>query len=284
MQRYILALDQGTTSSRAILFSRDGSVAGHAQKGFRQHYPQPGWVEHDPEEIWESEREVAAQALRESGHAHEVAGIGITNQRETTILWDRASGKPIYNAIVWQCRRTADIADSLREKTGVSELVAERTGLQIDAYFSATKIKWLLDHVPGAREKAERGELLFGTVETWLIWKLTGGKVHVTDYSNAGRTMLFNIHTLSWDKELCALLDIPMNILPRPVSNAEVYGTVAEGIEGLEVLAGVPICGAAGDQQAALFGQGCFARGQAKNTYGTGCFTLMNVGPRPVRP
>ena len=271
MQRYILALDQGTTSSRAILFSRDGSVAGHAQKGFRQHYPQPGWVEHDPEEIWESEREVAAQALRESGHAHEVAGIGITNQRETTILWDRASGKPIYNAIVWQCRRTADIADSLREKTGVSELVAERTGLQIDAYFSATKIKWLLDHVPGAREKAERGELLFGTVETWLIWKLTGGKVHVTDYSNAGRTMLFNIHTLSWDKELCALLDIPMN------------GTVAEGIEGLEVLAGVPICGAAGDQQAALFGQGCFARGQAKNTYGTGCFTLMNVGPRPVR-
>ena len=283
MQRYILALDQGTTSSRAILFSRDGGVAGHAQKGFRQHYPQPGWVEHDPEEIWESEREVAAQALRESGHAHEVAGIGITNQRETTILWDRASGKPIYNAIVWQCRRTADIADGLREKTGVSELVAERTGLQIDAYFSATKIKWLLDHVPGAREKAERGELLFGTVETWLIWKLTGGKVHVTDYSNAGRTMLFNIHTLSWDKELCALLDIPMNILPRPVSNSEVYGTVAEGIEGLEALAGVPICGAAGDQQAALFGQGCFARGQAKNTYGTGCFTLMNVGSQPVR-
>ena len=283
MQRYILALDQGTTSSRAILFSRDGSVVGHAQKGFRQHYPQPGWVEHDPEEIWESEREVAAQALRESGHAHEVAGIGITNQRETTILWDRASGKPIYNAIVWQCRRTADIADSLREKTGVSELVAERTGLQIDAYFSATKIKWLLDHIPGAREKAGRGELLFGTVETWLIWKLTGGRVHVTDYSNAGRTMLFNIHTLSWDKELCALLNIPMNILPRPVSNAEVYGTVAEGIEGLEALAGVPICGAAGDQQAALFGQGCFARGQAKNTYGTGCFTLMNVGAQPVR-
>ena len=283
MQRYILALDQGTTSSRAILFSRDGSVVGHAQKGFRQHYPQPGWVEHDPEEIWESEREVAAQALRESGHAHEVTGIGITNQRETTILWDRASGKPIYNAIVWQCRRTADIADSLREKTGVSELVAERTGLQIDAYFSATKIKWLLDHIPGAREKAGRGELLFGTVETWLIWKLTGGRVHVTDYSNAGRTMLFNIHTLSWDKELCALLNIPMNILPRPVSNAEVYGTVAEGIEGLEALAGVPICGAAGDQQAALFGQGCFARGQAKNTYGTGCFTLMNVGAQPVR-
>ena len=283
MQRYILALDQGTTSSRAILFGRDGSVAGHAQQGFQQYYPQPGWVEHDPNEIWESERAVAAQALRESGHANEVAAIGITNQRETTILWDKATGEPVYNAIVWQCRRTADIADALREKRGVSELVAEKTGLHIDAYFSATKIKWLLDHVPGARERAERGEILFGTVETWLIWKLTGGKVHVTDYSNASRTMLFNIHTLSWDEELCALLDIPMNILPRPVSNSEVYGTVAEGIEGLEELAGVPICGAAGDQQAALFGQGCFTRGQAKNTYGTGCFTLMNVGGAPVR-
>ena len=278
MQRYILALDQGTTSSRAILFGRDGSVGGHAQQPFRQYYPQPGWVEHDPNEIWESERAVAAQALRESGLGRAVAAIGITNQRETTILWDRATGEPIHNAIVWQCRRTADIADALREKRGVSELVAEKTGLHIDAYFSATKIKWLLDHVPSARERAERGEILFGTVETWLIWRLTGGKVHVTDYSNASRTMLFNIHTLSWDEELCALLDIPMNILPRPVSNSEVYGTVAEGIEGLEELAGVPICGAAGDQQAALFGQGCFTRGQAKNTYGTGCFTLMNVG------
>ena len=283
MQRYILALDQGTTSSRAILFGRDGSVGGHAQQPFRQYYPQPGWVEHDPNEIWESERAVAAQALRESGLGRAVAAIGITNQRETTILWDRATGEPIHNAIVWQCRRTADIADALREKRGVSELVAEKTGLHIDAYFSATKIKWLLDHVPGARERAERGEILFGTVETWLIWRLTGGKVHVTDYSNASRTMLFNIHTLSWDEELCALLDIPMNILPRPVSNSEVYGTVAEGIEGLEELAGVPICGAAGDQQAALFGQGCFTRGQAKNTYGTGCFTLMNVGGAPVR-
>ena len=283
MQRYILALDQGTTSSRAILFGRDGSVGGHAQQPFRQYYPQPGWVEHDPNEIWESERAVAAQALRESGLGRAVAAIGITNQRETTILWDRATGEPIHNAIVWQCRRTADIADALREKRGVSELVAEKTGLHIDAYFSATKIKWLLDHVPSARERAERGEILFGTVETWLIWRLTGGKVHVTDYSNASRTMLFNIHTLSWDEELCALLDIPMNILPRPVSNSEVYGTVAEGIEGLEELAGVPICGAAGDQQAALFGQGCFTRGQAKNTYGTGCFTLMNVGGAPVR-
>ena len=283
MQRYILALDQGTTSSRAILFGRDGSVGGHAQQPFQQYYPQPGWVEHDPNEIWESERAVAAQALRESGLGRAVAAIGITNQRETTILWDRATGEPIHNAIVWQCRRTADIADALREKRGVSELVAEKTGLHIDAYFSATKIKWLLDHVSGAREKAERGEILFGTVETWLIWRLTGGKVHVTDYSNASRTMLFNIHTLSWDEELCTLLDIPMNILPRPVSNSEVYGTVAEGIEGLEELAGVPICGAAGDQQAALFGQGCFTRGQAKNTYGTGCFTLMNVGGAPVR-
>ena len=282
MQRYILALDQGTTSSRAILFGRDGSVGGHAQQPFRQYYPQPGWVEHDPNEIWESERAVAAQALRESGLGRAVAAIGITNQRETTILWDRATGEPIHNAIVWQCRRTADIADALREKRGVSELVAEKTGLHIDAYFSATKIKWLLDHVPGARERAERGEILFGTVETWLIWRLTGGKVHVTDYSNASRTMLFNIHTLSWDEELCALLDIPMNILPRPVSNSEVYGTVAEGIEGLEELAGVPICGAAGDQQAALFGQTCFQRGEAKSTFGTGGFMLMNVGEKPV--
>ena len=280
MQRYILALDQGTTSSRAILFGRDGSVGGHAQRPFRQYYPQPGWVEHDPNEIWESERAVAAQALRESGLGRAVAAIGITNQRETTILWDRATGEPIHNAIVWQCRRTADIADALREKRGVSELVAEKTGLHIDAYFSATKIKWLLDHVPSARERAERGEILFGTVETWLIWRLTGGKVHVTDYSNASRTMLFNIHTLSWDEELCALLDIPMNILPRPVSNSEVYGTVAEGIEGLEELAGVPICGAAGDQQAALFGQGCFKPGDVKNTYGTGCFLLMNTGDK----
>lgn len=283
MRKYILALDQGTTSSRAILFGRDGSIAGCAQRTFRQHYPQPGWVEHDPEEIWENQRAVAAQALRDSGCADEVAAVGITNQRETTILWERESGRPIYNAIVWQCRRTADIVEALRRQRGVSEQVAERTGLQIDAYFSATKISWLLDHVPGARERAERGELLFGTVETWLIWKLTGGKVHVTDYSNASRTMLFNIHTMQWDPQLCRIFGIPMNILPRPVSNSECYGAVAEGIVGLEALSGVPICGAAGDQQAALFGQGCFERGQAKNTYGTGCFTLMNVGEAPVR-
>ena len=283
MKDYILSLDQGTTSSRAILFRADGSVAGMAQQNFKQYYPQPGWVEHDPQEIWESERDVCAQVLRESDAANCVKGIGITNQRETTILWDRKTGKPIYNAIVWQCRRTAGIADALKEKRGVSEMIAEKTGLLIDAYFSATKLKWLLDNVPNARYRAERGELLFGTVETWLIWKLTGGAVHVTDYSNASRTMLFNIHTLTWDKELCKLMDIPMCVLPKPVSNSEIYGTVAEGIEGLEALAGVPICGAAGDQQAALFGQGCFTRGEAKNTYGTGCFTLMNIGAKPVR-
>ena len=281
--KYVLAIDQGTTSSRAILFSHQGNIITLAQKTFQQYFPKPGWVEHDPNEIWYTQSSAIKEAMAKADvtDAH-IACIGIANQRETTIIWDRETGFPVYNAIVWQDRRTADYCEELKAK-GYASLIQQKTGLVIDAYFSATKIKWILDNVPGAREKAERGELLFGTVETWLIWKLTGGKVHVTDYSNAGRTMLFNIHTLSWDKELCALLDIPMNILPRPVSNAEVYGTVAEGIEGLEVLAGVPICGAAGDQQAALFGQGCFARGQAKNTYGTGCFTLMNVGPRPVR-
>ena len=284
MGKYIMALDAGTTSNRCILFDQKGQIVSLAQKEFTQYYPRAGWVEHNPMEIYSSIYGVMMEVISQSDiHVQDIAAIGITNQRETTILWDRATGEPIHNAIVWQCRRTADIADALREKRGVSELVAEKTGLHIDAYFSATKIKWLLDHVPSARERAERGEILFGTVETWLIWRLTGGKVHVTDYSNASRTMLFNIHTLSWDEELCALLDIPMNILPRPVSNSEVYGTVAEGIEGLEELAGVPICGAAGDQQAALFGQGCFTRGQAKNTYGTGCFTLMNVGGAPVR-
>ena len=283
MKKYVMALDQGTTSSRCILFDKKGNICSVAQKEFEQIYPKPGWVEHDPMEIWASQLSVATEAISKIGaSADEIASIGITNQRETTVVWNRETGMPIYNAIVWQCRRTSDIADALKAK-GLEETYRQKTGLIIDAYFSATKIKWLLDHVPSAREKAERGEILFGTVETWLIWRLTGGKVHVTDYSNASRTMLFNIHTLSWDEELCALLDIPMNILPRPVSNSEVYGTVAEGIEGLEELAGVPICGAAGDQQAALFGQGCFTRGQAKNTYGTGCFTLMNVGGAPVR-
>ena len=278
MQRYILALDQGTTSSRAILFGRDGSVGGHAQQPFQQYYPQPGWVEHDPNEIWESERAVAAQALRESGLGRAVAAIGITNQRETTILWDRATGEPIHNAIVWQCRRTADIADALREKRGVSELVAEKMGLHIDAYFSATKIKWLLDHVPGARERAERGEILFGTVETWLIWRLTGGKVHVTDYSNASRTMLFNIHDLKWDEELLKLLDIPASMMPEVKSSSEVYGHTKTTIFAHEV----PIAGIAGDQQAALFGQMCLEPGAIKNTYGTGCFVMLNTGDKPV--
>ena len=278
MQRYILALDQGTTSSRAILFGRDGSVGGHAQQPFRQYYPQPGWVEHDPNEIWESERAVAAQALRESGLGRAVAAIGITNQRETTILWDRATGEPIHNAIVWQCRRTADIADALREKRGVSELVAEKTGLHIDAYFSATKIKWLLDHVPSARERAERGEILFGTVETWLIWRLTGGKVHVTDYSNASRTMLFNIHDLKWDEELLKLLDIPASMMPEVKSSSEVYGHTKTTIFAHEV----PIAGIAGDQQAALFGQMCLEPGAIKNTYGTGCFVMLNTGDKPI--
>ena len=283
MGSFILALDQGTTSSRAILFDRSGRVAAMAQQTFPQHYPQPGWVEHDPLEIWESQRSVAAQALRKLGPDARIAGIGITNQRETTILWDKATGEPVYNAIVWQCRRTAGICDKLKETPGMAETIAEKTGLVIDAYFSGTKLKWLLDNVPGARERAERGELLFGTVETWLIWRLTGGAAHVTDYSNASRTMLFNIHTLTWDEELCRLLGIPMCLLPRPVSNSEIYGTVVPGIEGLEALAGIPVCGAAGDQQSALFGQGCHERGQAKNTYGTGCFTLMNVGGRAVR-
>ena len=272
MSKYILSLDQGTTSSRAILFDRSGRVAAMAQQTFPQHYPQPGWVEHDPNEIWESERAVAAQALRESGLGRAVAAIGITNQRETTILWDRATGEPIHNAIVWQCRRTADIADALREKRGVSELVAEKTGLHIDAYFSATKIKWLLDHVPSARERAERGEILFGTVETWLIWRLTGGKVHVTDRTNASRTMLYNIRTLDWDEKLLQALDIPRSILPEVRDSSEIYGYT--NIQGVDV----PVAGIAGDQQAALFGQGCFAPGDAKNTYGTGCFLLMNTG------
>ena len=280
MGTYILALDQGTTSSRAIVFDRLGDIVSKAQYPFRQLYPQAGWVEHDPMEIWETERRAAAQAAE--GLEADIAGIGVTNQRETTILWDRTTGRPVYNAIVWQCRRTAELCEELKRQ-GLEERIQSATGLLIDAYFSATKIRWVLDNVPGAREKADRGDLLFGTVETWLIWRLTGGAAHVTDYSNASRTMLFNIHTLTWDEELCRLLGIPMCLLPRPVSNSEIYGTVVPGIEGLEALAGIPVCGAAGDQQSALFGQGCHERGQAKNTYGTGCFTLMNVGGRAVR-
>ena len=281
MDTYIAALDQGTTSSRAILFHETGEIAARAQYPFRQIYPQPGWVEHDPMEIWASERRALAE-ITSHIDPHQVAAIGITNQRETTILWDRRTGEPIHNAIVWQCRRTAPFCDALKAR-GLGEIIAEKTGLLIDAYFSASKIRWLLDHVPGARERAERGELCFGTVDSWLIWQLSGGAVHVTDYSNASRTMLFNIHTLRWDEELCELFGIPMSILPRPVGNSEVYGLVARDLPELEGLAGIPICGSIGDQPAALFGQGCFHPGEAKNTYGTGCFTLMNVGREAVR-
>ena len=280
MDTYIAALDQGTTSSRAILFHETGEIAARAQYPFRQIYPQPGWVEHDPMEIWASERRALAE-ITSHIDPRQVAAIGITNQRETTILWDRRTGEPIHNAIVWQCRRTAPFCDELKAR-GLGEIIAEKTGLLIDAYFSASKIRWLLDNVPGARERAERGELCFGTVDSWLIWQLSGGAVHVTDYSNASRTMLFNIHTLRWDEELCEIFGIPRSILPRPVGNSEVYGLVARDLPELEGLAGIPICGSAGDQPAALFGQACFTPGQAKNTYGTGCFTLMNVGGEPV--
>ena len=283
METYVAALDQGTTSSRAILFNRAGEIVARAQYPFRQIYPQPGWVEHDPMEIWATEKRALAEAV-DSAHIDpkRIAAVGITNQRETTILWDRATGQPVYNAIVWQCRRTAPICDRLTAD-GLGETVTEKTGLLIDAYFSGTKIKWLLDNVPGVRERAERGELCAGTVDSWLIWQLTGGCVHVTDYSNASRTMLFNIHTLQWDEDLCRALGIPMQLLPEPRPNSEPYGVIAENIPGLEALAGIPICGSAGDQPAALFGQACFTPGQAKNTYGTGCFTLMNVGGEPGR-
>ena len=279
MSDHILALDQGTTSSRAIVFDREGRIAAMSQHAFAQHYPREGWVEHDPMEIWETERRAAAEAIA-AFPAGSIAGIGVTNQRETTILWDKATGKPVYNAIVWQCRRTAELCEELKRQ-GLDERIQSATGLLIDAYFSGSKIRWILDNVPGVRQRAERGEVLFGTVETWLIWQLTGQ--HVTDYSNASRTMLFDIRRLSWDEELCGILGVPLAMLPKPVPNSMVYGTVRPGIEGLEKLAGVPVCGAAGDQQAALFGQTCFTPGEAKNTYGTGCFTLMNVGHTPVR-
>ena len=283
METYVIALDQGTTSSRAILFNRAGEIVARAQHPFRQIYPQPGWVEHDPMEIWATEKRALAEAV-DGAHIDpkQIAAIGITNQRETTILWDARTGEPVHNAIVWQCRRTAPLCDRLKAY-GLGPVVTEKTGLLIDAYFSGTKIRWLLDNVPGARRRAERGELRAGTVDSWLIWNLTGGKSHVTDHSNASRTMLFNIHTLQWDEDLCRALDIPMSLLPQPLPNSMEYGRVAPGIPGLESLAGIPICGSAGDQPAALFGQACLLHGQAKNTYGTGCFTLMNVGSVPVR-
>ena len=278
MKKYVIALDQGTTSSRCILFDKDQNIVDLAQREFTQHYPHPGWVEHDPMEIYSSQYGVLMEVLAKSGvDVQEIAGIGITNQRETAIVWDRETGRPVYNAIVWQCRRTAALCEELKQDTAFTDYVQKRTGLLIDAYFSATKIKWILDNVPGARQQAEEGRLLFGTVDTWLIWKLTGGAAHVTDYTNASRTMLFDIEHLCWDKTICDRLGIPMAMLPKVCSCNEVYGTV--NIQGVEV----PIAGIAGDQQAALFGQTCFEAGEAKNTYGTGCFLLMNTGETLVR-
>ena len=278
MKKYVIALDQGTTSSRAIVFDSKGEIVSVAQQPFNQIFPQPGWVEHDPMAILYTQFGALSEAFRTSGlSVCDIASIGITNQRETTIVWEKDTGRPVYNAIVWQCRRTAPLCERLAAE-GWEDKIRAKTGLLIDAYFSGTKIRWILDNVPGTRERAERGELLFGTVDTWLIWNLTGGKVHVTDYSNASRTMLFNIHTLAWDEELCRMLDIPMNMLPMPVANSCEYGKVEAHFPGLDELSGLPICGAAGDQQAALLGQGCIHSGEAKNTYGTGCFTMMNTG------
>ena len=278
MKQYVIALDQGTTSSRCILFDREQNIIGVAQREFTQHYPQPGWVEHDPMEIWSSQYSVLTEVLAQSGVSPaEIAAIGITNQRETTIVWDKNTGRPIYNAIVWQCRRTASLCEELKRDGELTQYIQERTGLLIDAYFSATKIKWILDHVEGAREKAEAGDLLFGTVDSWLVWKLTGGKVHVTDYTNASRTMLYDIRNLCWDQRICGTLGIPMSMLPQVKDSSNLYGTV--NLQGVEV----PIAGIAGDQQAALFGQTCFDPGEAKNTYGTGCFLLMNTGDRLYR-
>ena len=282
MHKYVMAIDQGTTSSRAIIFDETGTAVATGQYTFTQHYPHPGWVEHDPMEILDSQYKAMADALNKSGlSANDILGIGITNQRETTVVWDKNTGKPVCNAIVWQCRRTADICQQL-EIDGMTEYIIDKTGLLIDAYFSASKIKWILDNIDNARIRAERGDLIFGTIESWLIWNLTGG-VHVSDYSNASRTMLFNIDTLNWDPDLCKLMDIPISMLPEPVPSSAMYGKVKAGIAGIEEFAGIPICGSIGDQQAALLGQGCIFPGQAKNTYGTGCFTLMNSGSSAVK-
>ena len=278
MKKYIMALDEGTTSCRCILYNKKGEMVSVAQKEFRQIYPNAGWVEHDAMEIWSTQIGVAQEALYKINCTYEnIEAIGITNQRETTVVWDRETGEPVYNAIVWQCRRTAEYCDSLKAK-GLEPSFREKTGLPVDAYFSASKLRWILDNVEGARARAEAGKLLFGTIETWLIWKLTGGRVHVTDYSNASRTMMFNINELKWDKDILAELDIPVSMLPEPVPSSFIYGETEEHIFG----GPVRISGAAGDQQSALFGQGCFEKGQAKNTYGTGCFLLMNTGESPV--
>ena len=278
MSKYIMAMDEGTTSARAVIYDKQGNVISVAQKEFTQYFPNDGWVEHDASEIWATQMAVAQEALLMQNLTYrEIAAIGITNQRETTVVWDRNTGEPVYHAIVWQCRRTADYAEELKAK-GYEQLIQSKTGLIIDAYFSATKIKWILDHVDGAREKAARGELLFGTIESWLIWKMTGGKVHVTDYSNAARTMLFNIHELEWDEEILNILDIPASMLPTPVECSGHYGeTIPELFGGP-----IPITGAAGDQQAALFGETCFQEGEAKCTYGTGSFLLLNTGERAL--
>jgi len=280
MEKYILSLDQGTTSSRAILFNKSGEIAHIAQKEFTQYFPKPGWVEHNANEIWGSILSVIASALSESNiKPEQIAGIGITNQRETTVVWDKDTGVPVYNAIVWQSRQTSGICRELKEG-GYEDLFREKTGLLIDAYFSGTKVKWILDHVEGARQKAEEGKLLFGTIDTWLIWKLSGGQAHVTDYSNASRTLMFNIYDLKWDEELLEILDVPKSMLPDVKSSSEIFAhTVKEHFFGQPV----PIAGAAGDQQAALFGQACFEKGMAKNTYGTGCFMLMNTGEQGVK-
>ncbi len=276
MKNYILAFDQGTTSSRAIIFDRHGKALATAQKEFTQHYPHAGWVEHNPEEIWWTQIGVAVEALSKAGiESSNIAAVGITNQRETTVIWNKKTGKPIYNAIVWQDRRTADYCDELKEQ-GLNRQIVEKTGLVIDSYFSATKIKWILDNVKGARQLAKEGKLAFGTIDTWLIWNLTHGKLHITDVTNASRTMLFNIHTLNWDEELLNIFDIPQNILPEVKTCSEVYGSTAG------ILPGIAIAGIAGDQQAALFGQMCIDPGMVKNTYGTGCFMVMNIGDKPI--
>jgi len=280
MEKYIMALDQGTTSSRAIIFNQKGEVVQIAQKEFTQHFPKPGWVEHDASEIWGSVLAVIAQSLSSANiEPKQIAAIGITNQRETTVVWDKNTGLPVYNAIVWQSRQTADICEELKQK-GYNDLFRDKTGLLIDAYFSGTKVKWILDNVEGAREKAEKGDLLFGTIDTWLVWKLSGGKAHVTDYSNASRTLMYNIYDLKWDDELLDILGVPKSMLPEVRPSSEIYGkTVPHHFFGEEV----PIAGIAGDQQSALFGQACYESGMAKNTYGTGCFMLMNTGEKPVK-